>query len=57
MISRGEAGLIVASLLVAGGTVPDEVMTLAVLMVLVTTLVTPPLLRVVFAGRVESGRR
>ena len=57
MISRGEVGLIVASLLVAGGTVPDEVMILAVLMVLVTTLVTPPLLRVVFAGRVESGRR
>lgn len=49
MISRGEVGLIVAQLLVANAIVPDEIITLAVIMVLVTTLVTPPLLRWVFA--------
>lgn len=49
MISRGEVGLIVAQLLVNNGIVPAEITTLAVIMVLITTLVTPPLLRLVFA--------
>jgi Kef-type K+ transport system membrane component KefB len=49
MISRGEVGLIVAHLLVAQKVVPNEVITVAVIMVLVTTLVTPPLLRLAFA--------
>jgi Kef-type K+ transport system membrane component KefB len=51
MISRGEVGLIVAQLLVANRIVPDETITVAVIVVLVTTLVTPPLLRAAFAGR------
>jgi Kef-type K+ transport system membrane component KefB len=51
MISRGEVGLIVAQLLVAQQVVPDETITVAVVMVLVTTLVTPPLLRAAFARR------
>ena len=51
MISRGEVGLIVAQLLVAQQVVPQETLTVAVIMVLVTTLVTPPLLRAAFAGR------
>ncbi len=51
MISRGEVGLIVAQLLVANAIVPDDVMTLAVIMVLVTTLVTPPLLRMAFSRK------
>lgn len=57
MISRGEVGLIVAQLLVANHIVPEEIITLAVIVVLVTTLVTPPMLRWVFAGRrtVEAG--
>lgn len=54
MISRGEVGLIVAQLLVNNGIVPPEITTLAVIMVLVTTLVTPPLLRLVFARRGEG---
>lgn len=49
MISRGEVGLIVAQILVSNGVVTPEITTLAVIMVLVTTLVTPPLLRLVFA--------
>ncbi len=48
MISRGEVGLIVAQLLVANAIVSGDVMTLAVIMVLVTTLVTPPLLRMTY---------
>lgn len=54
MISRGEVGLIVAQLLVSNGIVPSEITTLAVIMVLVTTLVTPPLLRMVFAGQIRD---
>lgn len=51
MISRGEVGLIVAQLLVLNGVVPPDVLSIGVIIVLVTTLVTPILLRVVFAGR------
>ncbi len=45
MISRGEVGLIVASVGIGAGIIGDELFAVAVLMVLVTTLVTPPLLR------------
>lgn len=48
MISRGEVGLIVAQLLVTNGVVPDDIITVAVIMVLITTLVTPIFLRAVF---------
>lgn len=48
MISRGEVGLIVATVGVAQGLVGDEVFAVTVLMVLVTTLVTPLLLRMAF---------
>jgi Kef-type K+ transport system membrane component KefB len=55
MISRGEVGLIVAQLLVSARVVPQDIITVAVIMVLVTTLVTPPLLRASFAGRTAAG--
>lgn len=51
MISRGEVGLIVAQLLVDAKIVPTEAITMAVIMVLVTTLVTPLLLRWAFSRR------
>lgn len=51
MISRGEVGLIVAGVGVAEGLLEAELFTLIVLMVLVTTLITPPLLRWSFAGK------
>lgn len=54
MVSRGEVGLIVAQLLVANAIVPDDVMTMAVIMVLITTLVTPPLLRAAFARQRDA---
>jgi Kef-type K+ transport system membrane component KefB len=48
MISRGEVGLIVASSGLALDIIGVEVFNEVVLMVLVTTLITPPLLRAVF---------
>lgn len=50
MVSRGEVGLIIAGVGVAGGLITTAEFTLIVVMVLVTTLVTPPLLRLVFKG-------
>jgi len=50
MVSRGEVGLIIAGVGVAGALITTAEFTLIVVMVLVTTLVTPPLLRLVFKG-------
>jgi Kef-type K+ transport system membrane component KefB len=51
MISRGEVGLIVAGVGITTGIVESDVFTVVVIMVLATTLVTPPLLRLVFRGK------
>ncbi|OGO67446.1 MAG: hypothetical protein A2Z37_02750 [Chloroflexi bacterium RBG_19FT_COMBO_62_14] len=51
MISRGEVGLIVAGVGVAEGLLAPEEFTVVVLMVIVTTLVTPPLLRLAFSRK------
>jgi Kef-type K+ transport system membrane component KefB len=51
MVSRGEVGLIVAGVGVTAGVIEADVFTVVVIMVLVTTLVTPPLLRLVFKGK------
>jgi Kef-type K+ transport system membrane component KefB len=48
MISRGEVGLIIAGVGVSSGVIGANVFTIVVVMVLVTTLVTPPLLRASF---------
>ena len=48
MISRGEVGLIVAGYGLANGLIGSDVFSASVLMVLVTTMVTPPLMRLVF---------
>ncbi len=48
MISRGEVGLIIATVGVSKGVIGQSEFTVAVVMVLVSTLVTPPLLRMVF---------
>jgi Kef-type K+ transport system membrane component KefB len=47
MISRGEVGLIVASVGISNGIIGSELFAVTVVMVLATTLVTPPLLRLV----------
>jgi Kef-type K+ transport system membrane component KefB len=49
MISRGEVGLIVAGVGVGVGQLDSGLFRVAVLMVLITTLITPPLLRLAFS--------
>jgi Kef-type K+ transport system membrane component KefB len=48
MISRGEVGLIVAGYGLSQGVVPPDVFSATVLVVLATTMVTPPLLRLAY---------
>jgi len=48
MSSRGEVGLIVASVGLSAGLIGDRIFASVVLMVLVTTLVTPILLRALY---------
>ena len=55
MISRGEVGLIVAGYGLANGLIGQQVFSAAVLMVLATTMVTPPLLRLTFPRRPFAG--
>jgi Kef-type K+ transport system membrane component KefB len=58
MVSRGEVGLIVAKVGVDAGLVSNELLSAIVAMVLVTTLVTPPMLRAAFSessGSKKSG--
>jgi Na+:H+ antiporter len=52
MISRGEVGLIVAGYGLTNGLIDRDVFSASVIMVLATTMVTPPLLRLVFPRRV-----
>lgn len=51
MISRGEVGLIVAGYGLANGLIGRDVFSASVIMVLATTMVTPPLLRLVIPRR------
>src|SRR5699024_9700334 len=48
MIARGEVGLIVASIGFSRGLIDNELFTVTVIIVLLTTLVTPPALKAVF---------
>lgn len=48
MVSRGEVGLIIAGYGLTNGLIGQEVFSASVIMVLLTTMVTPPLLRLVF---------
>lgn len=51
MVSRGEVGLIVADVGIRQGFIPENEFSAVVMMVLVTTLITPPILRALFARR------
>lgn len=51
MISRGEVGLIVAAYGLAHGVIGRDIFSAAVVVVLATTMMTPPLLRVAFGRR------
>jgi len=48
MTSRGEVGLIVASVGVEAGLIGDRILSILVLMVLVTTVLTPIMLRALY---------
>jgi Kef-type K+ transport system membrane component KefB len=54
MISRGEVGLIVAAYGLAHGLITADIFSAAVIMVLVTTVITPPALRLTFPKRGQS---
>jgi len=51
MISRGEVGLIVVSYGLSHGIITRNVFSASVIMVLATTMITPPLLRLLFPAR------
>ncbi len=57
MISRGEVGLIVASVGMKDGLVNDEEFSAIVVMVLITTLVTPPILRALFTKKEDKAKK
>jgi len=54
MISRGEVGLIIAAIGVNSGVLLPEVFTVVVFVVLVTTIITPPLVRWSFSNKDET---
>ena len=56
MVSRGEVGLIVASFAVAQGLLSPANFSIVVFMVIVATLVTPPMLRWSYAGEVSDSQ-
>jgi Kef-type K+ transport system membrane component KefB len=57
MVSRGEVGLIVAGVGISQGLVNSDEFSAVVAMVLVTTLVTPPILRALFARDTQEPKR
>ncbi|HSL42423.1 MAG TPA: cation:proton antiporter [Anaerolineales bacterium] len=57
MVSRGEVGLIVAGVGINQGLVDSDLFSAIVAMVLVTTLVTPPILRALFAEKRQVAQR
>ena len=56
MISRGEVGLIVASVGMRDGLVGAEEFSAIIVMVLITTLITPPILRGLFTQKEDKAK-
>ena len=56
MVSRGEVGLIVASVGVTAGLISNDLFSIFVVVVVITTLMTPFLLKVVFSGSPVEAR-
>jgi Kef-type K+ transport system membrane component KefB len=57
MMSRGEVGLIVASVGVSNALISTELFSAIVGVVIITTLLTPPGLRQLFRKRIEGKER
>jgi len=55
MISRGEVGLIIASVGLTAGIFSEELFPTLFLVILLSTVVTPPLVRLVFKQQPEGG--
>ena len=56
MIPRGEVGLIFAQIGLLGGVLTQDVFSAVLIMVMATTLVTPPFLKVLFGRGAGEGR-
>lgn len=54
MVSRGEVGLIVGAFALGEGLLTPEIFSIVVFMVIVATLVTPPMLRTAFKGERQA---
>jgi Kef-type K+ transport system membrane component KefB len=54
MAPRGEVGLIVASLGLSLGAIPTQIFSVVVIMSILTTLVVPPILRILYVGNPET---
>lgn len=54
MVSRGEVGLIVGAFALSEGLLSQEIFSIVVFMVIVATLVTPPMLRTAFRGERQT---
>jgi Kef-type K+ transport system membrane component KefB len=54
MAPRGEVGLIVASLGLSLGAIPNAIFNVVVIMSVLTTVVVPPVLRALYAGHPET---
>ena len=54
MISRGEVALILASIGLSGGILSHEFYGAMIVVIIITTLVTPPLLKLIFGKRLET---
>ncbi|SMO49792.1 cation:proton antiporter [Melghirimyces algeriensis] len=57
MIARGEVGLIIASIGLTRNLIDQELFTVTVIIVLVTTLVTPPILKAVFSDKKQVAKK
>ena len=56
MVPRGEVGIIVASVGLAEGVIGQDLYGVVVAMSIITTLAAPPVLKILFAGRVPAPR-
>ena len=53
MVSRGEVALILAAMGLESGLLPAKYYTAMIIVIILTTLVTPPLLKLIFGTRQE----
>jgi Kef-type K+ transport system membrane component KefB len=56
MVPRGEVGIIVASIGLGLATISDEIYSVVIIMVLITTLLAPPALKALFKERRPAAR-